>query len=520
MDGEQSGKPIEIPSRGRPRKRDMESFLHASQTPGGLGDKSSYDSHRFFGHPEPFFSNDFQQLQGSMQTGYMHHKGPDTLPGSIDSLLGPEKPFSRPGHGEVGGAGTQGMTSTEQQGYGAPGKGGPADYQGGGNTHGRRGGDGESGPPGFPPFGEDGGLPKASQGCSPDQAKRMFPENMFGGPSLFGGQGMPWYPQQDFSKGCAEQGRYEHARKGMGEAREFPGTHAHHEAQAPEHPAQMFRSRGFQARMGPVGLHEGMFANGGGQGFHDRKPHPYAQGEQPRMHVPNDARGYPYLGGFHAPGTFGGRDTGQDYFPHGGQGSPRSMEGDYEGRMMASLFPGGLRTHPQQRYMDVSGQTSIWMNRKKRKSNPLLWQYIKSNQGLHPSIVHPSKYSSLDFIQGTDDSQKMYLGAVRKSPPERGGGNSIFPLFLNSNKGVTDEFREVVQNFRASVGELDFGNVTVQQLKGLMKEFGLNHTGKKNELIERLQDILKKIDGKEAHRPEEQPQERPREADDFEFYFF
>ncbi|KCZ74099.1 hypothetical protein H311_04939, partial [Anncaliia algerae PRA109] len=41
---------------------------------------------------------------------------------------------------------------------------------------------------------------------------------------------------------------------------------------------------------------------------------------------------------------------------------------------------------------------SLWVNRKKRKNNPLLWQYI--NQ----SFVHPSKLSSVDYVQ------KRFLG--------------------------------------------------------------------------------------------------------------
>lgn len=169
--------------------------------------------------------------------------------------------------------------------------------------------------------------------------------------------------------------------------------------------------------------------------------------------------------------------------------------------------------YPDRGYPSPEDMRAPWMNRKKRKNNPLLWQYIKNNQTFHPGIIHPSKYSSIDFIQG--DSQKMYLGSVRR-PVEKSSGNSVLPLFLSSEK-ESDEFLGVVQNFRSSVDELDFDNVTVQQLKNLMKEFGLNHTGKKNELIERLQSILKKIDKKED-KPEEIPEKK--DVDDFGFYFF
>lgn len=40
-----------------------------------------------------------------------------------------------------------------------------------------------------------------------------------------------------------------------------------------------------------------------------------------------------------------------------------------------------------------------WLNKKKRKNNPLLWQYIKQNNDFNNSfIMHPSKYSSVDFV--------------------------------------------------------------------------------------------------------------------------
>lgn len=206
--------------------------------------------------------------------------------------------------------------------------------------------------------------------------------------------------------------------------------------------------------------------------------------------------------------------------------APRPMNGiNQDGRLTASLFPvehSAFRNPLQQVYAipEGVGHNGSWMNRKKRKNNPLLLQYIRNNQTFHPSIIHPSKYSSLDFIQGVDNGQKMYLGSVKRTAAEKSNGNSIFPLFLNSNKEITDEFKDVVQNFKNSVNGLDFNNVTVQQLKNLMKEFGLNHTGKKNELIERLQSTLKKIDGKETSKPEKQSQDKSKELDDFGFYFF
>ncbi|TBU15270.1 hypothetical protein CWI40_070210 [Ordospora colligata] len=216
----------------------------------------------------------------------------------------------------------------------------------------------------------------------------------------------------------------------------------------------------------------------------------------------------------------------------GNRHSINSIDMTQDTRLMHPAFNGDAAlSHPdyslmeygQQQYIDSSMQGSAWMNRKKRRNNPLMWQYIKTNQTFYPSIVHPSKYSSVDFVQGMEDSQRMYLGGLRRASAEKDNGNSSFPLFLNSNKASPNDFKEVIQNFKNSVSELDFNNVTVQQLKGLMKEFGLNYSGKKNELIERLQEILAKIDDRQDANPEDQqPHEIPKEkeADDFEFYFF
>ncbi|ELQ76544.1 putative DNA-binding SAP protein [Trachipleistophora hominis] len=133
-----------------------------------------------------------------------------------------------------------------------------------------------------------------------------------------------------------------------------------------------------------------------------------------------------------------------------------------------------------------------WMNKKKRKNNPLLWQYIKQHQDFYPGIMHPSKYSSLDFVQGMNKTQKMYLGSIKRMPIiEKNNSNSILPLYLNSasileNSMHHTEFMRVSKSFFARIKNLDYENVTVQQLKNIMKEFGLNHTGKKIDLIERV----------------------------------
>lgn len=154
-----------------------------------------------------------------------------------------------------------------------------------------------------------------------------------------------------------------------------------------------------------------------------------------------------------------------------------------------------------------------WMNKKKRKNNPLLWQYIKQHEDFYPGIIHPSKYSSLDFIK---NGKKMYLGTIKTNNiNDKPNNNSILPLYLNSATVLDNHFQEfqrVSNNFIDSVKDLDYENVTVQQLKFIMKEFGLNHAGKKQELIERVKHTLRVIKSK--------GREEKKEEKDFNFLFF
>lgn len=473
-------------------------------------------------------------MQNSLPSEYLQTSRAGDSSDSITNFLGFSKPFSRAGDISSNEACNNSINSDNSldvkkvetysnNGLNGVGKDG-GDYLGNRNPYysGRAGNEQSTGLPSF--FQEFPGEPKGSQDSNfGEMGRRLFQEDdAFGNTGSFGSQGTPWNFHQEFSKGKEEYGRYGPSRKSMGEEKLSEGP-THLLYKEGEELNQGFRKGPFQVRMGPDSYYEGGFGNNERHSFYEGRAVPLGPGEISRIHGSEGPRNHLHSGAFSSPHTLGDREFGHSQASFGsGQKMHRQVDGaDYDRRMMASLFPNpAFRTHFQQRYTDVPVQNNAWMNRKKRKSNPLLWQYIKSNQGLHPGIVHPSKYSSLDFIQGVDDSQKMYLGTMRKSSPERSNGNSIFPLFLNSNKGVTDEFKEVVQNFKDSVSELDFNNVTVQQLKSLMKEFGLNHTGKKNELIERLQDILKKIDGKEAHKPEEHVQEKTKEIDDFEFYFF
>nr|AHW68387.1 hypothetical protein NP_07D02 [Nosema pernyi] len=162
-----------------------------------------------------------------------------------------------------------------------------------------------------------------------------------------------------------------------------------------------------------------------------------------------------------------------------------------------------------------------WYSRKKRKTNPLLWQYSRNANNSGQAVMHPSKYSSLDYIQGTE-TNTMPFHSPKRMQPERDPNNTVLALFLSSNKELTDEFKDVVNNFKQNIREIDFTNVTVQQLKIFMKKFGLNHTGKKNELIDRLKNTLHRIDSKCTGKKTTETSKNTsvEKEDEYGYYFF
>lgn len=140
-----------------------------------------------------------------------------------------------------------------------------------------------------------------------------------------------------------------------------------------------------------------------------------------------------------------------------------------------------------------------WMQRKKRKNNPYLWQYIKKQENGH--LCPPSEYSSLEYVKSLEKKgKKVYLGTLKRpSYTEKiQCNNTILPLFLNSSSSYESstsrqEFDKIAKTFLSKIEFLDYENVTVQQLKILMKEFGLSHTGKKLELIDRMKQTASMI---------------------------
>lgn len=240
-------------------------------------------------------------------------------------------------------------------------------------------------------------------------------------------------------------------------------------------------------------------------------------------------------------------------------------------------YPGVLKKRTNKSSIEnMNTLFNPWLNKKKRKNNPLLWQYIKANNDLSNSfIMHPSKYSSVDFVfkskrnrqmvgmnnfmnfsnnstqsnnmsipfnlstpniplnmqtvfnvnsSNQHMSNKMYLGTIKKNETHKKiNNNSVLPLYManysnNDLNGLSvdksinstnlqrnqihrntpnmkqDEFKMISSSFLHKTKKIDLENITVYQLKLLMKEYGLNHTGKKSELIMRVRETRKNLE--------------------------
>lgn len=90
--------------------------------------------------------------------------------------------------------------------------------------------------------------------------------------------------------------------------------------------------------------------------------------------------------------------------------------------------------------------------------------------------MHPSKLSSLEFVHGG-------IGL--------GGQSEGYEHNLMQKQEQTDG--RMAESFKRQVNKLDFDNVTVYELKSIMKDYGLNPNGKKKEMIERIKSTLKEL---------------------------
>lgn len=166
-------------------------------------------------------------------------------------------------------------------------------------------------------------------------------------------------------------------------------------------------------------------------------------------------------------------------------------------------------------------QTDTWCGKRRRRIHPVFWSYLQKER--------ESPYNAeafLPYLKNPPEKKahKMCLGIIKKPalPQEKSTVNTILPLYLNSTtsfEGTTQrmEFLKISKNFIDRVRDMDYNALTVQQLKSIMKEFGLNYTGKKKELIKRIQSTYQKIlvkqqkegigDPTEEKKEEGEPQE-------------
>lgn len=177
--------------------------------------------------------------------------------------------------------------------------------------------------------------------------------------------------------------------------------------------------------------------------------------------------------------------------------------------ILTATLPGQKHaTNPNQKRMHAvhearsmlggkSMQTDTWCGKRRRRIHPVFWSYLQKER--------ESPYNAealLPYLKNPPEKKahKMCLGIIKKPalPQEKSTVNTILPLYLNSTtsfEGTAQrtEFLKISKNFIDRVSDIDYNTLTVQQLKSIMKEFGLNYTGKKKELIKRIQSTYQKI---------------------------
>jgi hypothetical protein len=112
--------------------------------------------------------------------------------------------------------------------------------------------------------------------------------------------------------------------------------------------------------------------------------------------------------------------------------------------------------------------------------NPNAYNRVKRRRRLNSNTCnyttfHPSKLSSIDYV----------FGNLNNKQPEK--PDLISPVANNS------ENAKHFENLKKKINGIDFDNITVLELKTLMKDFGVNPNGKKQEMIDRLQKKIKEL---------------------------
>lgn len=118
--------------------------------------------------------------------------------------------------------------------------------------------------------------------------------------------------------------------------------------------------------------------------------------------------------------------------------------------------------------------------------NPNAYNRVKRRRRLNSStfscrggvMLSPSKLSSIEYVFGN-------MNTDLRSPMQN---------MQSPNRHCIETARSL-EAFKRKIDSIDFENVTVLELKNFLKDFGINPSGKKQEMIERLQRKLKELGG-------------------------
>lgn len=147
----------------------------------------------------------------------------------------------------------------------------------------------------------------------------------------------------------------------------------------------------------------------------------------------------------------------------------------------------------RQSTFNIQGYSKI---KKRRRLNSNRWTTSAAMLAFHPS-----KLSSVEFVHGGMQ--------FRQNAEIQADKMVLSPRPSNDSNTIKERFRK-------HAAKIDFENVTVYELKNIMKDYGLNPSGKKQEMIDRIKKTLRDLgDNTDEHR-----RMNTKEGPLYEKYFF
>ncbi|KAL6121522.1 hypothetical protein NUSPORA_01540 [Nucleospora cyclopteri] len=133
-----------------------------------------------------------------------------------------------------------------------------------------------------------------------------------------------------------------------------------------------------------------------------------------------------------------------------------------------------------------------WLNRKRRRNGPMLYNRMHYKKDPY-NLDHPSKYSSYNYIRGINDKPELDVQSDCR----------VLGMYAMGTKKINEISDKIIAKFTAELARMDCNSVTVYQLKSLMKAFGLNYTGKKNELLRKIKNLSHHIQNRLTISPKQ-----------------